>query len=153
MAQWDEWKHGHSLDWHLLDNSNHRGLFDLITDLNRLYCDEPALHELDHEPDGFEWIDHNNAADSVFSFIRKSRDGDEIVCLMNATPVPRENYRFGVRSPGFYKEIFNSDSKRYAGSNVGSYGGTASVNESWHDKPHSITVEVPPLATVFFKRT
>ncbi|MDP4638608.1 MAG: alpha amylase C-terminal domain-containing protein, partial [Verrucomicrobiales bacterium] len=120
--------------------------------LNRLYVSETSLHELDHEPGGFEWIDHNDAKHSLFSFIRCSRDGESIVVIVNATPVPRTGYRLGVPEPGFYEEILNSDSSLYGGSNIGAGGGIPAQEQLAHGRAYSIQIEVPPLATVFFKR-
>jgi 1,4-alpha-glucan branching enzyme len=125
---------------------------NLVRDLNHLYTAEPALHELDHEPGGFEWIDHNDAKHSLFSFVRKSQSGEIIVAAVNATPVPREGYRLGVIEPGFYEEILNSDSELYGGSNVGSGGGIPAQDIEAHGKPWSIQVSIPPLATVWFKQ-
>ena len=152
FGQSEEWNHDQSLPWHLLEYAEHEGMRNLVRDLNHLYTAEPALHELDHEPGGFEWIDHNDAKHSLFSFVRKSQSGEIIVAAVNATPVPREGYRLGVIEPGFYEEILNSDSELYGGSNVGSGGGIPAQDIEAHGKPWSIQVSIPPLATVWFKQ-
>ncbi|MBU6178558.1 MAG: alpha amylase C-terminal domain-containing protein, partial [Verrucomicrobia bacterium] len=151
FGQSGEWNYSRSLPWNLLEFDEHRGVHRLVRDLNRIYVTEAALHELDHEPGGFEWIDHSDAKHSLFTFIRKSRRGETIVVLVNATPVPRSGYRLGVPAGGFYEEILNSDSALYGGSNLGSAGGIPARAQESHGRPWSIQVEVPPLATVFFK--
>ena len=128
------------------------GIQRLVKDLNRLYVSEPALHELDHEPGGFEWIDHGDAKHSLFTFIRRSQSGETIIAASNATPVPREGYRLGVPDPGFYEEILNSDSELYGGANVGSGGGIPPHEHEAHGRPQSIQVSIPPLGTVLFKK-
>ncbi|MEX2578617.1 MAG: 1,4-alpha-glucan branching protein GlgB [Verrucomicrobiales bacterium] len=152
FGQSDEWNHDVSLPWQLLQYGEHNGIQKLVRDLNRLYTTEPALYELDHEPGGFEWIDHGDAKHSLFTFVRRSRAGETIVVAVNATPVPRPGYRLGVPAAGFYEEIFNSDSEIYGGSNVGSAGGIPSQDQESHGRQHSIQVEIPPLGTVFFKQ-
>ncbi len=151
FGQSEEWAHGHSLPWHLLEFPEHQGIQRLVRDLNRLYTSEASLYELDHEPGGFEWIDHNDAKHSLFSFIRRSRGGETIVVIVNATPVPRPGFRLGVPNGGFYEEILNTDSSLYGGSNVGSAGGIPAREQDAHGRPHSIQVDVPPLATVYFR--
>jgi len=151
IGQSEEWNHAQSVPWHLLDYEEHAGIQHLVRDLNRLYVSEPALNELDHEAGGFEWIDHDDAKHSLFSYLRMSRDGEIVVVIVNATPVPRQGYRLGVPEPGFYEEIFNSDSELYGGSNIGSAGGIPTSEVEAHGKPRSIQVDIPPLGTVFFK--
>jgi len=151
IGQSEEWNHSQSVPWHLLDYGEHEGIQKVVRDLNHLYAAEPALHELDHEPGGFEWIDHNDAKHSIFSFIRRSRHGETIVAVVNATPVSREGYRLGVPEPGFYEEILNSDSELYGGSNMGSSGGIPTSDQEAHGRGHSIGINLPPLATVLFK--
>ncbi|MDH4410008.1 MAG: 1,4-alpha-glucan branching protein GlgB [Verrucomicrobiales bacterium] len=152
FGQSEEWNHAVGLPWHLLDFEEHAGIQRLVRDLNRLYVAEPALNELDHEPGGFEWIDHNDAKHSLFTFLRRSRRGEIVVVLVNATPVPRSGYRLGVPEGGFYEEVMNSDSSRYGGSNFGSAGGIPARPQESHGRPYSIQVEIPPLATVYFKQ-
>lgn len=152
VAQAREWNHDESVDWHLLDSPEHRGIQRLIQDLNRLYVSEPAIHELDHRPEGFEWIDHLDTERSLFSFIRRSHGGGEVVVLVNATPMVRRDFRLGVGAPGFYREIFNSDSEIYGGTNVGNLGGVQSQAIESHWREHSIVLQIPPLATVMLRR-
>ncbi len=151
FGQSEEWNHAHSIPWHLLEHKEHNGIQRLVQDLNALYTSQPALYALDHEPGGFEWIDHNDAKHSLFTFIRRSQDGQTIVIAVNATPVPREGYALGVPEAGFYEEIFNSDSEIYGGSNLGSAGGVDSQPHSAHERENSIMVTIPPLATVFYR--
>jgi 1,4-alpha-glucan branching enzyme len=151
LAPFTEWKANESLPWHLARYPEHRGIWKLLTDLNRLYQSEPALYDFDHSSEGFEWIDANDAANSVFSFIRKGRDGSMLLIGINATPVPRERHRLGVPQGGFWKEILNTDADLYAGTNMGNKGGVeASASES-HGRPWSVQVCLPPLATVIFR--
>ena len=152
IGQSDEWNHDQSVPWHLLDYDEHKGVQNVIRDLNRLYTSEPALNELDHEAGGFEWIDHEDSENSLFSFLRRSRDGETIIAIVNATPVLREGYRLGVPDGGFYEEIFNSDAEIYGGSNQGSGGGIPTQEQEAHGKPHSVEITIPPLGTVFLKR-
>lgn len=151
FAQTAEWDHDQSIDWHFLDYPEHAGIKKAVQDLNRLYISEPALYEIDHEPGGFEWILHDDAENSVFAFVRYGRNSERIVVLINATPVVRANYRVGVPMPGFYEEIFNSDSELYGGANTGNQGGIPSEAYGSHGRDHSIVIKLPPLATVFFK--
>jgi len=151
FGQWSEWKHDESLDWHLLENPQHAGLAQLITDLNHLLVTEPALYELDDDHMGFEWIDFQDAESSIFSFLRKSVDGAFILFVVNATPVPRHNYRVGVPQPGYYREILNTDAGIYGGSNLGNLGGREAESVSCHGRPWSVDLTIPPLAVVAFK--
>ena len=152
IGQGKEWNHDESLPWHLLEYDEHKGTQALVRDLNRVYVNESALHELDHEEGGFEWIDHSDAENSLFSFVRRDRAGETIVVVTNATPVPRTGYHLGVPDGGFYEEILNSDAQVYGGSNIGSCGGIPSSDHEAHGKHQSIQVDIPPLATVLFKR-
>lgn len=152
FAQWQEWNFNTSLEWVALHAPNHAGMQRFIHDLNALYKKEPALYEDDFEWTGFSWIDANDSDNSVFSFIRKAKYSDEfIVVISNFTPVPRDNYRIGVPQPGFYREILNSDSEHYWGSNVGNQGGRETEEVSFHNHPYSMVVTLPPLATLMFK--
>jgi 1,4-alpha-glucan branching enzyme len=140
------------LQWDLLQWDTHRGVQRLLGDLNQLVQREPALHQIDFQGEGFEWIDCMNGADSVLGYIRKAKDpNDFLVVCCNFTPVVRE-YRMGVPKPGFYREIFNSDSAYYAGSNVGNFPGLhADPHQPHHGRPASISIKMPPLATLVFK--
>ncbi|MCF6314390.1 MAG: 1,4-alpha-glucan branching protein GlgB [Verrucomicrobiales bacterium] len=148
-----EWNYNQSLDWHLLEHKEHAGVRNLVADLNRLYQDEAALYEIDHDARGFEWIDHEDAENSGFSFVRRSSEGEEIVVVVNATPVPRVDFRVGVPGEGgFYKEVLNSDAERYGGSNLGSGGGVKSEAVACNGHAHSIVLKLPPLAVVYFRK-
>lgn len=145
IAQWSEWDHDRSLDWHLLDFPMHAKMQALVSDLNRLYKERRELHYFDFESQGFEWIDCHDASQSVLSYIR--RDGDTfLVVVLNFTPVPRHDYRLGVPRSGRYCEIFNSDSEYYGGSNVHNGDGVAADTLSWMGRPYSISLDLPPLS-------
>lgn len=152
FGQWDEWDHGKSLDWHLLDSPLHSGLRRLVQHLNWVYRSEPALWTLDDSYEGFEWIDFHDADSSILSFVRKGADGSLLLFVVNATPVVRHDYRLGVPHEGWYEEIINSDSSLYGGSNVGNWGGRSSEPISWQGREHSIQLSLPPLALVGLKR-
>jgi 1,4-alpha-glucan branching enzyme len=148
-----EWSHERSLDWHLLDDPLHKGIQNLVRDLNQLYVGEPALHELDCEEGGFAWIDANDTEQSVISYLRQGRDKDDLVAVVcNFTPVVRRGYRIGVPAGGFWEEKFNSDSDRYGGSNVGNDGGVAAVAESAHGRPYALSLTLPPYGAVVLRR-
>ena len=151
FGQWREWNHDRELDWDLVQLPKHDGLRRLVQHLNFLYKNEPALWDQDDSYDGFEWIDFHDADNSVVSFMRKSRAGDIIAFVVNATPLVRYNYRLGVPQSGFYREVINTDAETYGGSNVGNYGGAQSENTPWMAREHSILIQLPPLATVAFK--
>jgi 1,4-alpha-glucan branching enzyme len=151
LAQEREWNHDQSLDWHLLDDPLHRGVQALVRDLNHLYRATPALHSLDCEAHGFEWIDGSNVEQSVYAFLRRGRrDGEVAVVVCNFTPVPRADYRIGVPHPGAYVERLNTDAEMYGGSNVGNFGRVVAEGVPAHGRPLSISIWLPPLATVVF---
>ena len=153
FGQWNEWYHEVSLDWHLLTYPPHSGVQRWVEDLNRLYRDEPTLHELDFHPDGFEWIDCNDSQASVLGFIRKGGSTDDILLVVcNFTPVPRYNYQVGVPRGGYWREILNSDSKEYGGSGHGNLGGVEASHISFHGRLNSLNLTLPPLGAVFFKK-
>ncbi|HEX8786161.1 MAG TPA: 1,4-alpha-glucan branching enzyme, partial [Telluria sp.] len=151
FAQYAEWNHERSLDWHLLDTAPHRGVQRLVRDLNAVYRHEPALHELDAEARGFEWITHEDRDNSVLSFIRKALDGDTVVVVSNFTPVPRHAYRIGVDQPGRYVEILNTDAAIYGGSGMGNADLLAEPVGAL-GRPCTLSLTVPPLATIMLKR-
>lgn len=152
IAQWNEWYSQKSLDWHLLENDPNRGMQRFVKELNSLYKDSPSLYELDFEQDGFQWIDFHDTDNSIISFIRKSKSQDEImICIFNFTPLVQGSYRIGVPHEGFYREMLNSDSENYWGSNVGNLGGVSSDEIMWHGFNHSIEISVPPLAALYFR--
>jgi 1,4-alpha-glucan branching enzyme len=153
FGQWREWNHESSLDWHLLQDRMHDGLRRWVQDLNRTYQRERSLHEVDFEGSGFSWIDCNDNENSVVSMIRRGRDPrDFTVMLANFTPVPRPAYRVGVPEAGWYRELLNSDSELYGGSNLGNGGGIETDPVPMHGYEHSLGVLVPPLAFVLLKR-
>ena len=154
FAQRHEWTEAQSLDWHLLQWDAHRGIQRLIGDLNRLHKMEPALHQVDFEWQGFEWIDANDGENSVLSFLRRGRSPEEyVVVIINATPVVRHGYRVGVPEAGTYHEILNSDAEWYGGSNVGNPG-KVEADEVFHlGRPYSLELTLPPLAAIYLKRS
>ncbi len=145
------WEDG-SVGWQLEDSPPHRGVQQLLADLNRLHMQEPALHELDFEWAGFEWLDANDAASSAISFVRRGKSPDDaIVVVCNFTPIVREDFRVAVPRAGYYREILNTDSSHYWGSNAGNEGGVRSELVPWNGKAQSLRLRLPPLAVVFFK--
>ena len=153
FGQWNEWYHEASLDWHLLNNELHQGVLKWVRALNQFYRTEPAAHELDFSPEGFQWIDYKDAEQSIISYLRRSKSGrEEILVSCNFTPVLRHNYRVGVPRSGFWREMLNSDAKEYGGSSRGNLGGVESVPVSFHGHYHSLTLTVPPLGILVFKR-
>lgn len=153
FGQWNEWYHETSLDWNLLEHPSHSGVQRWVTDLNQLYKNEPALHELDFDQAGFEWIDCNDSQQSTLSLLRKGRSTeDTIVIACNFTPVPHHNYRVGVPEGGLWREILNSDAQDYDGSGQGNFGAVGAETTSFHGRPYSVNITLPPLAIVYFKR-
>jgi 1,4-alpha-glucan branching enzyme len=153
FGQWNEWYHEVSLDWHLLEYPFHSGVKRLVKDLNKLYRDEPTFHELDFHPDGFEWIDCSDSQGSILNLLRKGRStSDMVLVALNFTPVPRLNYRVGVPRKGYWRELLNSDSMEYGGSGHGNLGGVEASPISFHGRPYSLTLTLPPLGAVFLKR-
>ena len=152
FGQWDEWRHDNSLDWRLLEQPSHRALQRWVTSLNRTYAGEPALYELDCDPDGFEWIDSNDTQLSVLSFLRKPRAGQErIAVICNFTPVPRYNYRVGVPRGGYWRELVNSDAMEHGGTGHGNLGGVDATPVSFHGRPYSLNITLPPFGCLFLK--
>jgi 1,4-alpha-glucan branching enzyme len=151
FGQRREWNFDTSLDWHLLDEPLHAGLKQYVADLNRVYTSEVALHDLDFEPAGFEWIDCNDNENSVVSFIRRARSGELIVAVLNFTPVPRDGYRIGVPVAGAYAELVNSDAEVYGGSNLGNQGLVFTEPIPSHGHPQSLKLSLPPLACLWLK--
>ena len=153
FGQTREWNHDRSLDWHLLEaGSFHQGLQRLVRDLNRVYRRERALHEVDFESAGFEWVDCNDWQSSAVAFLRRARDrGDVVLVVCNFTPVVRPGYRVGVPRPGRWRELVNTDADAYGGSGQGNAGGVGAEPTAWHGQPHSLVLTLPPLATVILK--
>ncbi|CAN5362558.1 1,4-alpha-glucan branching protein GlgB [soil metagenome] len=174
FGQRSEWKHDKSLDWHLLDDPRHAGVMKVVGDLNRLYQSEPALHELDNQPGGFDWVDCSDYNASIISFLRRGKkiqvatpvieatdavaktepeyiDGDVILCVLNFTPVTRDNYRIGVPYPGYWREILNTDAACYGGGNVGNNGGVHAEFHACHGQPYSVVLTLPPMGALYLK--
>ena len=152
FGQWREWAHDASLQWNLLDYPPHGGLRNWVRDLNHFYKNEPALHELDCDPAGFEWIDCGDSESSVVSLIRKAKSASTIILVVcNFTPVPRQNYRLGAPRAGTWREVLNSDAAEYGGSNMGNMGGVETVPIPLHGRSNSLTIILPPLSVSFFK--
>jgi len=152
LAPWGEWDHENSLDWHLLEYAPHRGVLQWVRDLNRVYRGERALHELDCDPAGFQWVEPNDADSSVLAFLRSGRSpGDWVLVVGNFTPVVRGGYRVGVPRPGFWRELLNSDAQEYGGSGEGNLGGVEAQPIPAHGFPYSLPLTLPPLGIVFLK--
>jgi len=154
FAQGREWNHDSSLDWHLLEGADnwHHGVQRLVRDLNLTYRHHKALHELDFDPYGFEWLVVDDHERSVFVFVRRDKAGNEIIVASNFTPVPREHYRFGINQPGKWREILNTDSMHYHGSNAGNGGLVQSDAIESHGRPNSLSLTLPPLGTIWLVR-
>ncbi|OFV95794.1 MAG: 1,4-alpha-glucan branching enzyme [Acidobacteria bacterium RIFCSPLOWO2_02_FULL_61_28] len=153
FGQWAEWNHDASLDWHLLDYEPHQALQRYVRDLNRLYRSQPALHEVDFHHSGFEWIDFHDWEHSVISFLRRAKNPkDFLLIACNFTPVLRTDYRVGVPEDGYYRELLNSESAAYGGSNLGNGGGARAEPIPCHGRPHSLRLALPPLSVTVFKK-
>jgi len=153
IGQWSEWNYDSSLEWHLLQYAEHQGLRRWVQDLNHTYQHEPSLHEVDFDYAGFQWIDCCDNENSVMSFLRRASNPDDYtVIVTNFTPVPRLDYRIGVPDGGWYRELLNSDSARYSGTNMGNGGGAFAEPRPMHGFEHSMSITVPPLGFVLFKR-
>jgi len=152
FGQWQEWKHEESLEWHLLQYVPHAGLQRWVADLNQLYRSEPALHQLDCDPAGFEWIDCLDAESSIISLIRKGKStGDLVLAVCNFTPVPRSNYLVGAPRGGLWRELLNSDAAHYGGSGLGNLGAVEAAPMPLHGRTHTLALTLPPLSALFFK--
>jgi 1,4-alpha-glucan branching enzyme len=153
FGQRREWAHEGELEWWVTSMPEHGGVLRWVSELNRVYRDEPALHEIDFSQEGFEWIEANDAQYSALAFLRKARNRNAPIVLAacNFTPLPRQNYVLGVPRAGRWREILNSDAKEYGGAGWGSLGGVDAAPVGAHGRPHSITVTLPPLSAVFFR--
>jgi 1,4-alpha-glucan branching enzyme len=152
FGQKREWQHDESLEWHVLQYPLHAGVQRWVEDLNRFYRGEPALYEIDFAPEGFEWIDANDADNSVTAFLRKGMDPRDLVLVVcNFTPVVRENYRVGVPVGGGWRECLNSDAPLYGGSGQGNLGGVEAAPLPAHGRFHSLNLRLPPLGALFLK--
>jgi len=148
FGQGREWNAGWELDWGLLQSHWHEGVQHCQRDLNRLYRHLPQLHELDFNHDGFAWIDCHDADQSVLSYLRRDRQGRAVICAFNFTPIPRDGYRIGCPAGGLWREIFNSDSEWYGGSNAGNGAGLLAEEQPWMGFGHSLVITLPPLAGI-----
>jgi 1,4-alpha-glucan branching enzyme len=151
FAQPSEWSYERSLDWHLLESSDHAGIQALVRDLNHAYRDEPALWELDSDPAGFYWLEPNDSDSNVLAFARTG-PGERtrpVVFAANFSPVPRESYRLGLPRSGRWKELVNTDSHYYGGSDVGNWGGLIAEPVPWHGQAFSAEVRLPPLGALW----
>jgi 1,4-alpha-glucan branching enzyme len=147
LGQPQEWDHDGALQWRLLDDPGHAGILRLIADLNRIYRAHPDLHQTDASPEGFRWLVSDDADNSVFAYAR----GERIAVIINMTPVPRHNYRIGVPGGGTWREILNTDSAHYSGGNIGNDGEVMAEDVSSHGLPQSLSLTLPPLATLIFE--
>jgi 1,4-alpha-glucan branching enzyme len=151
LGQWAEWSHRQSLDWHLLEHPEHLGVQRLVQDIGARYLESPSLWQRDHRPEGFRWIDAGNADQNILSFVRYDAAGRPgIVCVANFSPMTHHGFRVGVPLGGRWREVLNTDSAAYGGSNQGNLGGVVAEPIGWHGLPFSAPVTVPPLAVVWF---
>ena len=151
FAQQTEWAESRSLDWHALDDPAHQGVMRSVADLNRVYKDTPALWQLDHSPDGFEWIDSDDAFRNTLAYLRKGYDAPPVAVVINFAGIPHEGYRLALPRGGRWREIFNSDSEAYGGSGVGNLGEIEALPEPHYGRPYSASIRVPPLGVVVFE--
>lgn len=151
FGQWREWNHDQQLDWYLLQYSEHQGVQKLVGDLNRLYREVPALHDQDDAPQGFQWLIGDDAINSVYAWLRWSKDGEPVLVVANFTPVPRQAYRVGVPFAGRWTELLNSDADTYAGSNYGNGGGAFTEEVPSHGQAMSLELNLPPLAVLILR--
>ena len=151
LAQWREWSHERSVDWHLLEGEGHRGVQELVRTLNRVYLGQPALWERDTVPEGFSWIDASDAAGNILSFLRYSSGGAPLACVANFSPVPRQGYQVGLPRGGSWLEVLNTDDLHLGGSGVGNGGQVHAVDRSWHGQPFSAEMTLPPLAVLWLQ--
>ncbi|MBN1690321.1 MAG: 1,4-alpha-glucan branching protein GlgB [Dehalococcoidia bacterium] len=152
FGQWKEWDHERSLDWHLLQYAPHSGLQKLVGDIARLYRSEPALYELDFDAGGFEWVDCNDAMHSVVGYLRRGSSTEDVFLVsLNFTPLPHSGYRVGVPRGGNWIEVLNSDAAEYGGSGQGNLGAAEAELKSFHGRPYSLSITLPPLAALIFK--
>ncbi len=149
IAQEREWDHDWSLDWQVLDDPAHRGVQKMVGDLNKVYRSLPALWELDCSPDGFRWIDANDADNNVISFFRTAADGSVLVCVCNLSPIPRTGFRVGLPKAGEYTEVLNTDAAPYGGTNTGNMGSITALERPWHGLEYSADLTLPPLGVVW----
>lgn len=148
-----EWAHDGELEWPLLQQRDHAGMLRWMSDLNALYRAQPSLHDVDFAAEGFEWIDARDAESSVIAFVRRARSATPVLVVCNFTPVPRYNYVLGVPTSGYWRELLNSDAVDYGGGGIGNLGGVHAAPVAAHGRFQSLTLTLPPLATLFLART
>lgn len=153
FGQGSEWNFEQSLDWHLLEHEYHQGIQTLVSDINKLYSSQPALHEKQFDADGFEWIDYNDSENSVLAYVRKGEnEKDDVLIICNMTPIPRESYRIGVPKKGRYKLVFNSDDTKYVGSGFPVKKQYTSEAIVWQNRKDSLELNLPPLGMIALKK-
>ena len=153
FAEEPEWSEERGLDWWLRDDPGHRGVSSLVRDLNRVYRRDPALWSQDTEPEGFGWIDADDAANNTFAFLRRGCDGSVLACVVNFAGIPHEDYRIGLPPGGTWTEVLNTDAEFYGGSGVGNLGAVHAEDIGWHGLPASATLQVPPLGALWLRPT
>ena len=151
FGQWGEWDHDSSLDWDLAAIPEHDGIRRWLADLNAAYREHPALHQLDVDPAGFEWVHTSDAESSVLAFLRRGTAAPPVLAVFNLTPIPRPSYRIGVTEPGHWRELLNSDAEIYGGSGAGNMGGVTASDHPAHGRPHSLSLMLPPLSCVLLE--
>jgi 1,4-alpha-glucan branching enzyme len=151
IGQWHEWDHESSVEWHLFDDDQHAGVARLMSDLNRLYVDEPPLFDHDTDPSGFQWAVADDADNSTLAFLRYAKDGSPLLWVGNFTPVPRHNFRTPVPVGGRWVEVLNSDGASYGGSGAGNYGAVDALPVPLREHFWSLTLTVPPLGALFLR--
>ena len=147
-----EWNQDESLDWHMLQWRDHQGILKLVCDLNALCNTEASLHQVDFDWQGYEWLELHDWENSVLAFLRRAKDpNDSMVVICNFTPVIREDYRIGVPTGGYYREVLNTDAECYGGTNVGNEGGEWAVPEPYAGRPYRLSLLLPPLGALYLK--
>jgi 1,4-alpha-glucan branching enzyme len=149
FAQEQEWSEERSLDWHLLDQPLHNGVRRLLRDLNAIYRSSPALYSADSQPEGFRWIDANDAYGNVVSFLRIGADGSQLACIANFAGMPHTDYRVGLPWAGPWREVVNTDAESYRGSGVGNFGRVEAEAKPWHGLPASAVLHLPPSGVLW----
>ena len=149
FGQGDEWSEQAGLQWHVLEYPRHAGAQQLVKDLNAAYAAQPALWQQDSSPAGFEWIDANDSAGNVLSFLRYGSDGSMLACVCNFSAMPQHDYRIGLPSAGRWTEVLNTDAQTYGGAGIGNFGGVDAVAEPWHGRPASASLSIPPLGVIW----
>jgi 1,4-alpha-glucan branching enzyme len=151
FAQTSEWSEERGLDWWLCEYQDHYGVQHCVRDMNTTYRETRAMWDQDTTPEGFQWIDANDASGNVFSWLRVGSDGSVLASITNFSPVVRGDYRVGLPAPGYWAEVLNTDAEAYGGSGVGNLGGVNAEEMEWHGRPASAIITLPPLATVWLR--